>query len=78
MLFMLWALAGSGHRQAHGTNDVPWLPASPTSLFAARAVAIRAVVAAVPAMVHAARHRARPVAPRSRPNSGWRRDRNAG
>ncbi len=27
MLFMLWALAGSGHRQAHGIDDVPWLPA---------------------------------------------------
>ena len=30
MFFMLWAFAGSGHRQAHGTNDVPWLPACVT------------------------------------------------
>ncbi len=29
MLFMLWASAGPGHRQAHGTKTVPWLPAFP-------------------------------------------------
>jgi hypothetical protein len=27
MLFMLWVFAVPGHRQAHGTQTVPWLPA---------------------------------------------------